>query len=166
MTLLEIVQIYGGGQGSGCNPAAGKCGRPATSQKPLSEKARLARESYVPITTAKRQLATRNEKLVANILDGMHTADNAPFDVIVKGRIGVEVKTVVKAKNDKITMHPTSLQRKVDAVKKLKLKSSYTVVIDARQDEPKWYVKEGLGSFRFGNLKDVGKVQNLRRMVR
>jgi hypothetical protein len=32
MNLAQSISLYGGGPGSGCNPAAGKCGRPITSK--------------------------------------------------------------------------------------------------------------------------------------
>jgi hypothetical protein len=30
MNILSTIELYGGGPGSGCNPEAGKCGRPST----------------------------------------------------------------------------------------------------------------------------------------
>lgn len=46
MNLVNFIDIYAGGPGSGCNPAVGKCGRPRTGRKPklggtLSKQERL-----------------------------------------------------------------------------------------------------------------------------
>ncbi|MDE2439173.1 MAG: hypothetical protein KGN01_07340 [Patescibacteria group bacterium] len=51
MNLQTTLELYAGGPGSGCNPAAGKCGR-----------AERASASYIPVTKEKYQLAKQNEQ--------------------------------------------------------------------------------------------------------
>ena len=166
MNIVLLLELYAGGPGSGCNPEAGKCGRPSTGiTPPLSDRAQRAIESYNPVTSAKKQIATRYERQVAKLLGGTTTPNNSPFDVLL-GKIGIEVKTVIEGKNDKITMHPSShkpgepkkigsLERKQIYMKKNKLKKAFTVIVDVRSDRERWHIKEGLGSFRFGKLPVV-----------
>jgi|SRR5579859_748946 len=161
MTLLKILELYGGGPGSGCQ--GDNCGRPSVGG--LSDRARRALETYVPVTAAKYALAKRNERSVAKVLNGVTTADNSPFDVLIDGKIGVEVKTIIEGRHDKVTIHPESMQEKKDEVKRLKLKSVYTVVADHRGLLQKWYVREGLGSFRLGTLKLMNKISDLKTEV-
>lgn len=164
MRLIDIIQIYSGGVGSGCNPSVGKCGRPATGRT-LSQRAHAAKASYIPVTSAKYQLAKRNERSVAKILNGVPTANNSPFDVIVNGKIGVEVKTIIEGRHDKITMHPSSLKEKNDEMRRMKLMSVFTVVADHRGASQKWFVREGLGSFRLGTLTPVAKISGLKGVI-
>src|SRR5690348_16321730 len=100
MNLLDLINVYAGGPGSGCNPEVGQCGRKPGEgevQTGVSDRVRGAIESYVPVTAAKYQLAKRNERKVAKVLGGTGTPNNSPFDVLV-GDIAIEVKTVIEAK--------------------------------------------------------------------
>lgn len=86
--------------------------------------------------------------------------NNQPFDVVV-GRAAIEVKVFVDQKNDKITMHPESLARKVSAARKLKVQA-HTVVFDTRSGKPTIYYRKGVGSFRVGSLEKVESLKELR----
>jgi hypothetical protein len=80
-----------------------------------------------------------------------HTAGNAPFDLTVGNHV-IEVKRIVNGINDKITMHPESLARKVDFALDNGVEP-HTVVKDDRTG--KIYYKEGVGSFRLGSMREV-----------
>lgn len=121
-----------------------------------SERATRARNTYKPATRDKHQVADRMEKIIQRKIGGTRTADNEAFDVI-KGKHAIEVKTVIDATNDKITMHPSSRQRKLDWAKTNK-SSAHTVVIDKRGSRPVYYYKAGVGSYRFGSSGNMTKV--------
>ena len=141
-------------EGQGGSPSAKKPqDKPNTDKKPktknLSDRAARARDSYNGATVEKQRTADANEVKLASSVNGKRTTDNEAFDVIC-GKNAVEVKTIVGGKNDKITMRPESLKRKLDKAKKDGLKP-FTVVFDARNDIV--YYKQGLGSFRLVNMQ-------------
>jgi hypothetical protein len=118
-------------------------------------------ESHRPQSKAKMKLALAQEMIVAEAINGRNLPDNEPFDVIA-GEYAVEVKTIVRGKNPKVTMHAESLARKLAYAKKNKL-LAVTVAIDARGDVPHYYYKDGVGSFRLAgmarvSLRDLGKL--------
>lgn len=170
MKLYDAIVLYSGGPGSGCNPQAGRCGRLANEQNEmhqgLSPRAQRALATYVPVTSAKYQLAKRSERAVAKALNGVTTSDNAPFDVIVGGKIGVEVKTIIEGQHDKITVHPDSLKEKAQEMKRLGLQRAYTVVADHRAQPQTWYAREGVGSFRLGTFDQMMSVSELKKAVK
>lgn len=152
MKLLATLAIYAGGQGSGCNPHKGRCGRP-------SSRATRAKTSHVPATAEKQRKAEANEGVLAQKINGKTTGDNKPFDVmtVIRGKkIGIEVKTIEEGKNDKITMHPASKVRKERAGRKLD--GIYTVVFDNRNGKNDIYMKQGVGSFRLGSMQKVPSI--------
>jgi predicted N-acetyltransferase YhbS len=115
-----------------------------------------AKASYNPATKNKHRLADSMQTKVALLIGGKETPDNAPFDVI-KGNHAIEVKTVIGSRNDKITMHPESLSRKVEEAERNGYQT-HTVVIDVRAGRSAYYYKEGLGSFRFGDQGNMERV--------
>ncbi len=117
----------------------------------LSDKARRAKATHKTSTAAVQQQAENNEPKLAQAIGGQRSADNAPYDV-VKGKHAIEVKTIVRGKNDKITMHPDSLARKTAAATKYGL-TSHTVVFDDRVKSI--YYRQGIGSFRLSGMKKV-----------
>jgi hypothetical protein len=71
------------------------------------------------------------------------------------GRSLIEVKTILPgAKNDKITMHKSSLGRKDKMLRQKENRDarSHTVAVDTRGDHPVYYHREGLGSFRLAHM--------------
>lgn len=166
MTLLEAIQIYGGGPGSGCRGE--NCGRKGGGAKlsGLSDRARRAVQTYVPVTEEKYQMAKLSERKVANVLGGISTDDNEPFDVVINNRIGVEVKTIIEARNNKITVHPDAMKEKLAEQSRLKLDAVYTVIFDQRPGQEAVYVRKGLGSFRVpGKLTKLQKISDLKKFV-
>jgi hypothetical protein len=144
-----------GGQGSG---NFGHEGRPglvggAGAGNGLSRSER-AKATHKPVTKAKRRTAIKQERKVTQIIGGTFTGDNLPFDVRTATH-GIEVKSIFPgAKNPKITMHKSSLLRKVKAATQEKLKAA-TIAIDLRDDPPTYYYKAGVGSFRLGSMARV-----------
>jgi hypothetical protein len=114
------------------------------------ERSARAKASHRGMTKGKMRVAMSNEARVAKAIGGRHLPDNEPFD-IVKGNHGVEVKTIMEGKNDKITMHPESLQRKLDHAAANGL-TPHTVAIDVRGGAPMVYYKSGVGSYRLGGM--------------
>jgi len=117
----------------------------------LSTRADRAKASHVTSTQAVQRQAEDNEPKVAAATKGKQSGDNDPFDVIA-GENAVEVKTIVRGKNDKITMHPPSLEKKMAFAGAAGLRT-HTVVFDDRVG--KVYYKEGVGSFRLSSMQEV-----------
>jgi len=76
---------------------------------------------------------------------------------------GVEVKTLVDNKNNKITMHPSSRARKTAWAHSHHARL-HTVVVDSRAKN-KLYYHKGVGSFRMGSLQPVSSAAHLRRLM-
>ena len=123
-----------------------------------------ARLSHKPATAEKRRLADKSERMVARALGMERTADNAAFD-LEDEHTAIEVKTLMDNDNQKITMHPESLRRKQEWAA-ARGKATFTVVVDRRLTTPKYFIKEGLGSFRIGSMERVGSLRELRDYVR
>lgn len=151
--LEEETKVEKGGPGSGNIGHEGRPGEVGGSAPggEVSERIQRARESYKPCTREIRQEGTDNQTRLAKAIKGIETLGNKPFDVIL-GKNFIEVKTIVRGTNDKITMHPESLARKEKEVKEANGKA-HTVVFDNRVG--KIYYKEGLGSFRLKNMEEV-----------
>ena len=130
-------------------------------------RAERAMKNHKPATRAVQQVALRNEKRLAKWVKGTHIPDNEPFDMLVgtvdKPKHLVEVKTIVRGKNDKITMHPSSLRRKLDYATKHPQAKVHTVVFDERTK--KVYYREGVGSFRLSSMQQV-KVKDLKEILK
>ena len=129
-----------------------------------SAKVQKALASFKPSTKAKQDIADASEKELAKGLGMDRTEDNAPYD-LQYGKVAVEVKTLIDNTNDKITMHPESRERKLEAAKVDKLRP-YTVVVDKRGPSPKFYYAKGVGSFRLGSMTPVGSMRELRGVLR
>lgn len=121
-------------------------------------RAKRAAESHVPATAEAQRQREANEVTLANAIGGGQVGDNEPFDVIVGSHESpkhlIEVKTIVRGRNDKITMHPESLKRKTDFAARHPDAQTHTVVFDDRVS--KIYHRSGLGSFRLGAMEDMG----------
>lgn len=128
------------------------------------DKSERAKASYVMVTKEKYQKAMRNEQRVAAVVGGRSIPDNEPFDV-EKGKLAFEVKTIIEGKNDKITMHPESLARKVKEARKRGLET-FTVAIDERGGKRQVYFKEGLGAFRLGSMEKLSSISDLKKRIK
>jgi len=158
MNLQASLDMFGYGTSSGMEKAWDSRGR--GRKKCTTPKCQRALASHVPVTKEKRGLATVNEAIVAKLVGGFHTKDSEEFDVLLPGRkIGIEVKSVFPGvMHSKITMHGSSLERKIMFLDAEKYKKAYTVIFDMRDHSV--YVAKGLGSFRFDKKSlQSGKVQ-------
>jgi hypothetical protein len=130
-------------------------------------KSERAIANYKPSTRAKQVEAAKSEVTVAKALNGSHLLDNEPMDVIMSvGRMthGIEVKTLLDNKNDKITMHPESRMRKEDWVKTSKARG-HTVIVDKRNRPTTYYYHSGFGAFRLAGMTKTS-LSNLRGLIR
>lgn len=160
MRLETALDLYAGGPGSGCNPEKGVCGR-----KPgKGDKSTRAKSTYVPMTKATHKEAMASQSKLAKTIKGQEISDNKPFDVVWK-KTGIEVKTLVSQKNDKITMHPSSLAKKMKEARASGLKQVFTVAFDKRPGKNGIYVREGLGSFRLGTMTKVKDMNELKAII-
>lgn len=112
-----------------------------------------AKQSHKKSTKAKQDRGEDEQKKMSKIIGGVNDDDNRPFDVIA-GRHGIEVKTVMDNKNNKITVHPESRRRKELTAKKYGL-DMHTIVIDVRGGRRKYYYKAGVGAYRLSAMKRV-----------
>lgn len=123
-----------------------------------------ARASHKVCSRDVQKIADDMEAKMSKQLGLARTGDNAPFDLL-QGKTAVEIKTIVRAGNDKITMHPESLQRKVSFAKKNKVRP-FTLAIDRRGDKPIYYAAKGLGSFRLGSMQRFDNIKALQEFIR
>ena len=141
----------------------------------LNERIERALATHKPSTLAKQGYAVEQELRVAQVLGADVLDNNEPMDVVgeVGGRrYGVEVKTFVDNTNDKVTMHPDSLERKLKWGRKERA-ALHTVVVDGRKEtgnatlysgHSMWY-RRGVGSFRLQNMVPVRDAVHLRALV-
>mgnify|MGYP001593290727 CR=1 FL=1 len=150
--------------------AAAEARRRRARPKPIYVPTRKARAlaSHKPATAHKQRLADESEKRVARMLGGERTGDNLPVDHVVKNKagkvFGVEVKTLVDQRNDKLTMHPDALARKV-RWGHANHASLYTVVVDLRGQTPQMLYRRGVGSFRLAGLTPVQDGAHLKQLM-
>lgn len=141
----------------------------------LSKKQMLSKLTFKPTdkqvyaTAMRNEVAVRDTLRAAGVKEVYQEGDNAPFDVWVganpakyysgasrKKPIGlIEVKTIIKSDNNKITMRKAALARKKSEFEKLKKKGTamHTIVFDER--DGKIYYREGIGSFRLSKMEEV-----------
>lgn len=168
------LEIAAGGKGSGCNPDAGKCGRPAGSGSKDPVKSQLAKLSFKPTNIKKYQIAKSDERRTARLIGGDAVSHNRPFDVLRikapgKLRIGVEVKSSID-----LTAHPRcnlKVQHRLDKeadMKKLKLDKVFMVAYDRRNPKNKLqgiYVREGIHGYWYHQMKKVNSMEELRQVL-
>lgn len=169
-----LYNILAGGPGSG---------RHKEKEAELSDKAKRALATYVPQDKSKVALATLNELLIAKAIGGttespqveyrkavggvvrQKGANQTTFDVY-KGKVALEVKTLSPtAKNDKLTCHPESCDRKNKAIKDNKLKA-FTVAVDMRTKPSTYYYRSGVGSFRLNSMNKVEGIEKLKEVLK
>ena len=89
------------------------------SQPTLSPRATRALKSHKPMTKEKEEIATAMEWKITALLRGEHTDDDLPPDVTltINGQFhGLDVKTNIDGKHDKVTVHPDSRIRKEECI--------------------------------------------------
>jgi hypothetical protein len=134
---------------------------------PVADRVARAKATHIPSTREVQQQATVSEQIVAKILRGKSTDDHEPMDVVIRANekvLGIEVKTIVAGKNDKITIHPESLSRKQAWVKEHNA-TGHTIAIDLRGGSRTFYYRGGFGSFRLSSMQRVS-LKQLRELVK
>ena len=131
------------------------------------ERVDRAKASAVRTGQAEQLIADRSEQVLSSAIGIPRTRDNSAFD-LRNDDVGIEVKTLVNGKNEKITMSKAALGRKVAEQRADELKA-YTVVVDRRtgglHGQATYYYREGLGSFRLGSMTKT-TLSELRGIVR
>lgn len=175
------------GKGGGSNPSTTKERKPVkatatrTPAPECDDRCKRAKAAHVMVDKGiQRYAEEHNEPRVAKALGGISFPDGEPIDIAIAGddgvvKHGVELKTIVKNSNGKITMKGDAIARKAKWERKNKAKI-HTVVIDdtgvfnangdGKHDESKRkiYYANGYGSFRIATMhqaKDMAEVKSL-----
>ena len=172
-------------------PKAAK-GAPRLKQQPLSEKALRAKANASRVAGKAEHVYSKDREYeLAKKLGGHAMEDNEPVDVLVQDKKnpsilhGIELKTIVNGRNDKITMKKSALalkegwlKRKAPSNKEKNIPDSnikwdqvkkrviHTVVLDKRDaykggenkdyySGHELYYRDGIGSFRIGGMQKV-----------
>lgn len=139
-------------------------GNPKAYGRQVSAKVEIARKNAVLTGAHEQRIADKSEEKLSRALNIPRTSNNSAFD-LRNDDIGVEVKTMVTGKNDKLTMGKSALGRKLAEAQAEGIKT-YTVVADMRgRSSAKYYVSEKLGSLRLGSMTPV-TLNQLREMVK
>lgn len=174
----EPVPATLGSRGSGNFGHAGRPGEVGGSSathkdgKLRNERSLRALKSAVPTTKKTQRLAEKNEILIADMVKGVHTPDNHPVDVLLRmmGKLfGIEVKTLQKNKNDKITMRKAAVERK----HKWALENRGTVHVVVIDDRPahlngghRFLYTRTIGSPRISGMTKIRSAAHLRALLR
>ena len=125
--------------------------------KEPSDRVKRAIASQVRTGQHEQAIADRSEEVLSRAIGVPRTRDNSAFD-LRNDDVGIEVKTLVNGKNEKITMSKTALGRKIAEQRADGIKT-FTVVVDRRTGgltgRATYYVRDGLGSFRLGAMKEI-----------
>lgn len=128
-----------------------------------------------------RYAEEHNEPRVAEALGGVSFPDGEPIDIAIAGengvvQHGVELKTIVKNSNGKITMKGDAIARKAKWERKNKAKI-HTIVVDdtdvfnaggeGKHDESKRkiYYANGYGSFRIATMHQVKDMEEVKKLM-
>lgn len=153
-----------------------------TKHTPLSEKAQRAKDAHHLIDRkVQRYAEEHNEPAFARAVGGVSFRDNEPVDIVIADKTGVvahgiELKTVVSNKAQKITMKEDALRRKRSWERKNKA-TIHTVVLDdtlvfnangeGKHDLSKRriFYRRGYGSFRISNMHQVADLEELKSLL-
>lgn len=153
--------------------------KPTTPAPEMSERAKRAQASATRIDAPiQRYCEEHNESRFAKKIGGRSFKDCEPVDVVVDGGVkhGVELKTMVANKNNKITMKRSAMERKA-AWEKANKATFHTVVIDdsavfnakgeGKHDESKRriFYRRGFGSFRVNTMYEVKSIAELKKLM-
>lgn len=162
-TRQMSLPLKAGGKGSGWT----------TEEGHVSHKSQIAKDAIQgkgkeQFNIKMQVTAEANEKILASVLGGKSYNDTEPVDILVKtgGRlIGIEVKTLLYQKSDKLTMNHGAIPRKLKWQKKTGAEL-YTVAIDSRN--PKnvtCYVRPGVGSWDLKYMAKVGSFGGVKKFL-
>jgi hypothetical protein len=173
----------GGGGGPMMAPDTGGGGGGGTVEQTMSPKTKseIAKASAKRVDKEiQRYSEERNEPKLAKALGGKSLADNEPVDVVTEingKKHGIELKTMVDNKHNKLTMKKDAQARKRSWERREKGKV-HTVVFDdqkvfnakgpGKHDEPQRRIlyRRGYGSFRTDGMYEVkGGMEELRQLL-
>lgn len=121
---------------------------------PKDNRVERAKDSAVRCGADEQRIADRSENVLSDAVGVPRTRDNSAFD-LRNDEVGIEVKTLINGKNEKITMSKSAMGRKLAEQRADGLKI-YTVVVDRRAGgmtgKASYYIKQGVGSFRLGSM--------------
>ncbi len=123
------------------------------------ESARVTRAVASQVRTGQKEqaIADKSEKVLSDAIGVPRTGNNSAFD-LRNDDVGIEVKTLINGKNEKITMSKAALGRKLAEQRADGIKG-FTVVVDRRagglSGKGTYYVKEGFGSFRVSSMTKI-----------
>jgi hypothetical protein len=131
----------------------------------VSDRVRRAIENQNVARAGEQRLADDQERKLSAAVGLPRTANNSAFD-LRSDDCGVECKTFISGKNSKVTMSKAALGRKLAEAEAEGLRT-YTVVADMRggRSAARYYVREGLGSFRLASMQPA-TLAEIRKMVR
>lgn len=159
--IIKKLDVEKGGPGSG--PQGGRHSHEAEAKFKPSEKMLRAMKAYKPCNVEQQRAADKQEAILSKALGIPQTKDNSAFD-LRNDDVGVELKTVMSGKNEKITMNKEALGRKVAEASAEGLKT-FTVVADTRSGKTQYMYSPKLGSLRLGGMTKVSLAE-LRSVVR
>jgi len=165
--MATAMVVVKGGEGSGVkghtteHPSSAATRPEGVAPYTPSDKVLRAQTAYVSANYEEQKIADEQERIVSNAVGLPRTPDNAEWDLHQPSSgVGVEIKTMIKQTNDKITMGKAALARKVEAIKAAGPGfRAYTVVADKRGGGTRYYVREGVGSFRLNTMRQVNLPQ-------
>lgn len=189
VTAAALLRFEGCGTGAGGFKPGNKCqregggGKKSSSKKPLTPKTKseIAKSSARRVDSEIQRYAEEgNEPQLAKKLGGSSLRNSEPVDIIVakdgKIRHGIELKTMVDNKANKITMKRSAMEKKAAWEKANKAKF-HTVVFDdskvfnangkGKHDYSKRriFYRRGYGSFRVNAMMEVKSVAELQRTM-
>lgn len=142
------------GSGGGGSKKSGSKTR--TTAKPMSDKAKRAKEAHVMVDRAVQQEADVAERAMAKSIKGVSFKNSEPVDIVVGGadgtiEHGIEHKYMFANANAKITMNKYAQVRKIEWEKKNK--ATFHTVVESKEGDI--YYRRGVGSFRVGGMHKV-----------
>lgn len=165
----------GGGVDDSCSPMSSQ-GKRTKEQEP-SERVLRAKAAHVMVDKPIQRYAEEyNEPRMAKLLGGISHPDSEPMDITTKSGDLVEMKTIVKNSNDKITMDSYSQIRKI--VKEQETGRTFHTIVsddskvfspDGNHNEKAgrtYYYRRGVaGSARIGGMHQCKNEAELKRLM-
>jgi|SRR5580765_7641697 len=142
------------------------------------ERSLRALKSFKTADRKTQKWGDKGERLIHAYTKGTRVGGKAPVDetVTLGGRLkGIEVKSLTKQSNDKITMRKSALANKAEWTAEHNGAPVHTVVVDWRdRSHPnpgaysghRVYFHEGLGSFRLGTMVKVQSAGHLLKLLK
>lgn len=151
---------------------------PPPPQQPDSIKSERSKAAYNPSTKEKQDRSERLEQFIATALSLFKSGDNLPMDAVggPQQNVGVEIKMLHDAKDNRVNMRKDSRQRKEEWVNEKEGRKAYTVIYDGRDTYQaglhkdkysgnKYYWKEGVGAFGLSTMNVAKNITQLKQAL-